>query len=212
MLGGLLGTKGAAGAAAMTPIWLSSVLGPVATGGALFAGTLGLAQLSRGIDLGKMLDNMDVSDFTMKLQEKVKTAFDDLKKSLASGGWAAVGQSIVDGLLSGLQAAAGGFMNWATSFIAELKALFSFSASPSITPHVNGAPGAIGDPGGGTSPIPQHYIAPVGGGAKMQHASMQIHGISIHVNGAGDPKKVADAVWDKFHASVHRQLSDGAYA
>ncbi len=66
MIGSLLGGGLSSGAGA-----LSAILWPAA----LFAGLMGGAKLSQGIDIGKMLDTSGISGFAMRIQESIKAAF-----------------------------------------------------------------------------------------------------------------------------------------
>jgi len=113
MPGALLGGLAGGGLAS-----IAGGIGSIAGPGALFAGMLGLAKLSQGIDLGKMLDASGVSGFAMKIQNAIKDAFN-------ADGMAGVGALIMSGLLNGLQSQAQAVIAWATGIVANIKSAFN---------------------------------------------------------------------------------------
>ncbi|HEV2629443.1 MAG TPA: hypothetical protein VGV41_12460 [Pseudolabrys sp.] len=92
--------------------------------------------------------------------------------------------------------------SWAQSFLDMVKNLLAGAIVKGPNVSVPGL--SIGQPRGGAP-----SLSPAKG---IGHASLEIHNMAIHVNGGGDAHQTAQAVWDKFNASVGKQLSDGAFA
>ena len=215
MLGGWLGQRvmgGALGRAAGGAMaWISPLLSPAM----IFAGLLETAKLSQSVNIGKFFDDLGVSAWTKKWGDDIVAFFQGLPGRIAgvfsAGGFSGIGKIIMDALLSGLQSAADSVISWVTGFVARLKSLFSFSASPTITPNGGGYQDPLSAPGIG--PKKSSYFSPQTAPALMQHAGLHVHGdVHISVPGSGDPHATAEAVWRRFNAAVSRQLSDGAFA
>lgn len=113
-----------------------------------------------------------------------------------------LGSDFINGFWEGLKAAAQSVMNWASGFVGRLKSLFSFSASPTITPQGGGA--ATVQPqsyrGGGLTPAPA-----------MRQASASFTN-TFHINGADNPETVAQRIVAALDRQRQAGLYDGALA
>jgi len=188
IMGGMAGSKifGMAGSGLA-----GGMLGGMLGGGALAYSMIQLAEMSKSWKFH--LPGIDDADI-MKIQNKIKAAFSD------AGGWSGIGASIMNGLRDGLMSAGASVLAWVAEFVNKLKTMFSFTASPTITPNIGGGASGSTAPGGS----PMNYRAPVQGGARMQHAN-----VTIHINGANDPNTVARAVKAHLENTYKDALSDG---
>ncbi len=130
------------------------------------------------------------------LQERLGSLFGGI--SLAD-----IGAQLMQSLLDGLKRAAESVMGWATGFVGRLKSLFSFSASPTITPKGGGA--------SAPAAIPQSYRPTGLTPAPARQASVTFNN-TFSVNGGADPEGAARRILAALDRQRQASLYDGALA
>lgn len=136
-----------------------------------------------------------LSSIASWFQGRFQSLFGDI--SLAD-----IGAKLMQSLLDGLKRAADSVIGWASGFVGRLKGLFSFSASPTITPQ------------GGTSPpaaIPQSYRPTGLTPAPSRQASVTFNN-TFTVNGGADPEGAARRILAALDRQRQAGLYDGALA
>lgn len=114
-----------------------------------------------------------------------------------------IGAKLMQSLLDGLKRAAESVIGWASGFVGRLKGLFSFSASPTISPR-----------GGGASPpaaVPQSYRPTGLTPAPARQASLTFNN-TFTVNGGSDPEGAARRILAALDRQRQAGLYDGALA
>lgn len=147
--------------------------------------------------LGDYLGSIDYAGIFTRLLAAIVDKIGTAKTALVDAG-----RAIMNSLLDGLKAAAQSVINWAGGFVGRLKSLFSFSASPTITPQGGGA--ATVQPqshrGGGLTPAPA-----------MRQASASFTN-TFNINGADNPESVAQRIVAALDRQRQAGLYDGALA
>ncbi len=154
----------------------------------------GQSVLEWATDLGNQLVT-HITDTASRLLSTLKSA------ALTIVDFTDVGTKIMQSLLAGLQASAQNVIGWVTGFVGRLKSLFSFSASPSLTPQV--APGA-------PAATPQSAPGNLTPAPALRNASVTYHN-TFNVNG-DDPEIAARRIVAALDRQRQASLYDGALA
>ncbi len=145
--------------------------------------------------LGEFLGSIDVSGFVDRLSNSISEQFGN------AANWATeAGRNIMNKLLDGLKSAAQAVIGWVTGFAGRLKSLFSFNASPTITPQ-----------GGGATVQPQSAPNNLTPAPAMKQASMSFTN-TFHINGADNAESVAQRIVTALDRQRQAGLYDGALA